>query len=131
MQRFYINLFFLFLNFDQIGTGKQLGVLALKDTNEIIGFSGLLETSVLSKKDYEIGFVLGKEYWGKGYASEIGRAQITHGLGLLKCDRLLALVQPSNSASIAVIEKMGMLLHSTVETEDRGVKHVYMIDEMV
>ena len=91
---------FFSINFDHCGNGKQLGVLTLKGTDTIIGFSGLLECSVLGQKDYEIGFVLGREYWGKGYASEIGHAQIKYGLELLGCKRLLALVAPRNKASV-------------------------------
>jgi len=120
---------FFSTNFDHCGNGKQLGVLALKGTDTIIGFSGLLECSVLGQKDYEIGFVLGREHWGKGYASEIGHAQIKYGLELLRCERLLALVAPKNISSISVLHKIGMVLHSTVETKDRGSKDIYIVEQ--
>lgn len=119
---------FFSINFDHERSGKQLGVLTLKDTSTIIGFSGLLECWVLGQKDYEIGFVLGREYWGKGYASEIGNAQIKYGLELLGCKRLLALVAPKNETSISVLHKIGMALHSTVETKTRGTKIVYIAE---
>ena len=55
-------------HFDFSGNGKALGVLCLKETREVIGFSGLLACDVFGQKDddYEIGFVLGRDYWGKG-----------------------------------------------------------------
>lgn len=113
-------------NFDSDGNGRQLGVLTLKDSGTIIGFAGLLQSSALGERDYEIGFVLGREFWGKGYATEIGRGQIKYGLEAAGCKRLLALVSPGNNASIAVLKKIGMIHHSTVETETRGKREIYV-----
>jgi ribosomal-protein-alanine N-acetyltransferase len=60
---------FFYSAFDHDGNGMQLGVLTLKDSGTIIGFAGLLESTSLGQQDFEIGFVLGREYWGKGYAT--------------------------------------------------------------
>jgi ribosomal-protein-alanine N-acetyltransferase len=117
---------FFATSFDHDGNGKQLGVLTLRNSGTIIGFAGLLECSIFGQKDYEIGFILGRDYWGKGYASEIGHAQIEYGLELLGCRRLLALVAPNNKSSLSVLLKIGMIHHSTVETKDRGTKEVYI-----
>ena len=113
-------------SFDHNGNGKQLGVLCEKDSNTIIGFAGLLECSVLGERDYEIGFVFGQKFWGKGYATEIGYAQIEYGLGVIGCTRLLAQVAPSNAASISVLVKIGMTYQVTIETENRGVREIYV-----
>jgi len=80
---------------------------------------------VLGCKDYEIGFVLARKYWGKGYASEIGIAQIEYGQDI-GCERLLALVSPGNVASKSVLHKIGMIHHSTIETETRGIRNIYV-----
>jgi ribosomal-protein-alanine N-acetyltransferase len=117
--------------FDHDGNGKQLGVLTLRNSGNIIGFSGLLECSILGcsipgKPDYEIGFVLGREFWGRGYATEIGIAQIEYGFDLAGCDRLLGVVTSKNEASRSALIKIGMSHHSTVETEQRGLREVYM-----
>jgi RimJ/RimL family protein N-acetyltransferase len=113
-------------HFDRNGNGRQLGVLTLRDSGNIIGFAGLLECSALGERDYEIGFVLGREFWGKGYATEIGRGQIEYGLEVAGCKRLLALVSPGNNASIAVLKKIGMTHHSTIETDTRGKRQIYV-----
>jgi len=112
--------------FDHDGNGKQLGVLSKKDSNTIVGFAGLLECSVLGEPDYEIGFILGREFWGQGYATEIGRAQIEYGLGVIGCKRLLAQVEPTNQSSISVLRKIGMVYHARVETESRGMREIYV-----
>ena len=113
--------------FDFTGTGTQLGVLTLKNTGEIIGFSGLLPCPVLGEQDYEIGFVLGRDFWGKGYATEIGQAQIKYGFEVIGCKRLLGVVLPENAASKAALLKSGMVYHSMVETETRGKREVYIL----
>lgn len=119
---------FFVSNFDHDGNGKQLSVLTERGDGAVIGFAGLLKCSILAPGDYEIGFVLGRSYWGKGYATEIGRAQIEYGLGPAGCKRLLALVAPANRASVSVLRKIGMHHHSTVETRHRGTKDVFIVE---
>ena len=118
-------------SFDHDGNGKQLGVLTLRNSGKIIGFCGLLECSILGrsiagKPDYEIGFVLGRDFWGRGYATEIGIAQIEYGFDRAGCDRLLGVVTSKNEASRSALIKIGMSHHSTVDTEQRGLREVYM-----
>ena len=118
---------FFYSAFDHDGNGMQLGVLTLIDSGTIIGFAGLLKSTSLGQQDFEIGFVLGREYWGKGFATEIGVAQIEYGLELRKCSRLLAFVAPKNEASKAALVKIGMQHHSTIETTSRGLRDVYIV----
>ena len=105
----------------------QLGVLTLKGSGTVIGFAGLLESTAIGKQDFEIGFVLGREFWGRGYATEIGVAQIEYGLEQKKCSRLLAFVAPENDASKSALVKIGMQHHSTIETSSRGKRDVYIV----
>jgi RimJ/RimL family protein N-acetyltransferase len=118
---------FFYSAFDHDGNGMQLGVLTLMGSGTIIGFAGLLESASLGQQDFEIGFVLGREYWGKGYATEIGVAQVEYGLERRKCSRLLAFVAPGNEASKAALVKVGMHHHSTIETTTRGMRDVYIV----
>ena len=116
--------------FDCDGNGMQLGVLTLKGAGTVIGFAGLLESTAIGKQDFEIGFVLGREFWGRGYATEIGLAQIEYGLAQKKCTRLLAFVSPQNEASKSVLLKIGMQHHSTIKTSSRGMRDVYIVYRM-
>ncbi len=61
-----------------------------------MGMENSWACSALGRRDYEIGFVLARDYWGKAYASEIGVGQIEYGLEVIGCKRLLALVSPGN-----------------------------------
>jgi [ribosomal protein S5]-alanine N-acetyltransferase len=57
----------------------------------------------------EIGYVLAKEHWGKGYGTEAVCALTTYGLNELHMHRLIALCDPANLASQRVLEKAGFL----------------------
>jgi ribosomal-protein-alanine N-acetyltransferase len=110
-------------NFEAAPTG--LCVLADKVSGEVIGFAGLSPSQVLSADDLEFGFVLAKEVWGKGLATEIGLAQIAFGLEHLGRTRLLALASPKNVASIKTLKKLGMRYHSDVRPPGRSARQVY------
>jgi RimJ/RimL family protein N-acetyltransferase len=56
----------------------------------------------------EIGYWIGKSYWGKGYATEAARAIIRFGFGDLGLNRIYALHFIGNPASGRVMQKAGM-----------------------
>jgi len=85
-----------------------LRVLALKKTNEIIGIGGLLRSILLKGEKYEFCFALKKEQWGKGYATEIGHAQINYGFNRLCLPELYASVYKENRASIKVLNRLNL-----------------------
>jgi RimJ/RimL family protein N-acetyltransferase len=57
--------------------------------------------------DVEIGWHLGTEHWGHGYATEIGRAAAEHAFGN-GVSEVYAVIRPGNQRSAAVAERLGM-----------------------
>ncbi len=114
-------------DFDHAGSGRKLGTLVELSSGNIVGFSGLMQCHALAADDYELGFVLARPAWGKGYATEIGRGQLQYGFGTLKCTRLLALAAPTNLPSISALRKIGMHYHSTMQMEGRGERQIYLV----
>ncbi len=53
----------------------------------------------------ELGYWLGVPYWGRGYATEAGRAMIDHAFGDLQHETLQAGARVTNPASRRVLEK--------------------------
>jgi [ribosomal protein S5]-alanine N-acetyltransferase len=72
--------------------------------------------------EYELGYALGTRWWGRGYATEAARAVREYALGELALPEILALVRPDNTASIHVVEKIGMELVGTRESD--GAEHL-------
>lgn len=105
-----------------------IATLREKSSEEVVGMAGLIPCRPLGIEDMELGFLLARSAWGKGYATEIGKAQIDFGFETLKLDRLIAMAHPDNRASIHVIVKLGMRFHTEVSMEGRGPRKVYIID---
>jgi len=82
------------------------------------GLNWITETS-----EVEVDFVLAKNHWGRGYATEAAKAALTYGFEVLKLDRIIALTKPENTASRRVIEKIGM--RYTKNAEYWGVTCAY------
>ncbi len=66
----------------------------------------------------ELGFWIGRDYWGRGYASEAARRMIEFATEALGVARLTGTVAAGNDASLAVLVKLGFI------EIGRGEKHV-------
>lgn len=56
----------------------------------------------------EIGWRLARQHWGRGYATEAGRAWLDHGFGTLGLGEIVAFTEAGNAASLAVMRRLGM-----------------------
>lgn len=54
---------------------------------------------------FEIGFMINRSYWGKGYAFEVCHALSSEALTQKHIDKIMAKVSPENLASINVLQK--------------------------
>jgi RimJ/RimL family protein N-acetyltransferase len=77
-----------------------------KSNSTIIGQGGLTPIS-FKGDEIELGYRLGRDFWGKGYATEIARASIDYGFETLKFDRLVAVCYEGNLGSRRVLSKAG------------------------
>lgn len=55
----------------------------------------------------EVGYLLGRAWWGHGYATEAARAAMSWGFEQIGFDELISLIDPDNAASIAVATRLG------------------------
>lgn len=75
-----------------------------KQTREFVGFGGLRSLFGTA----EVVYHLAPAHWGKGLATELGRASLRFGFEERQFDRIVAIAKPLNTASIHVMEKLGM-----------------------
>ena len=76
-----------------------------KATGQVIGFSGIKYLPEIAEN--ELGYRFLPEFWGRGLATEAGRASVDFARDDLRLKRLVALVHPDNVASSAVVTKLG------------------------
>ena len=82
----------------------------------VIGFAGLKWLVELGEVD--LGYRFLPAYWGVGLATEAGEAVLRYGFERLGLRRVIGLVMPENTASIRVLEKLGLRFDGLIE--DRG-----------
>ena len=58
--------------------------------------------------EVEVGYTLGRDFWGCGYATEAAGAVRDYALGGLGAERLIALIIHGNTASENVARKLGL-----------------------
>ncbi|HYV24365.1 MAG TPA: GNAT family N-acetyltransferase [Pyrinomonadaceae bacterium] len=79
-------------------------VVEEKASSEFVGFGGLRSLHGTP----EVVYHMAPAYWGKGYATELGRAALDFGFNERGFDRIVAIAKPDNAASVHVMEKLGM-----------------------
>jgi RimJ/RimL family protein N-acetyltransferase len=88
--------------------GFGLWAMLLKSTGGLIGDCGFFVRAVQDAFDFELGWHVHRDHWGRGYASEAAQCSIQHAFGKLGADRIIALIRPENVSSCRVAEKCGM-----------------------
>ena len=79
--------------------------VCLRETGKMIG------NLYLSRREYrkwELGFVFGRAYQGRGLASESAAALLDHAFSTLGARRIVAMCNPENEKSWRLLERLGM-----------------------
>ncbi len=87
--------------------GYGLFLVVRKQDDKPLGICGLIKRKELAHPD--IGFAFMPEYWGQGYAYEAASATLNYGYNELALKTISAITGPGNTASIALLEKLGMV----------------------
>jgi RimJ/RimL family protein N-acetyltransferase len=90
--------------------GYTLWACCLKQTGELMGFIGLNYTEWKSHftPAVEVGWRLGSQYWGKGFATEGAKASLEYGFKQCGLKEIVSFTVPANIRSIRVMEKIGL-----------------------
>lgn len=109
---------FIHQQYKDFGTGRW--AVILKETNEFLGWSGIkfITNEINNYKDfYEIGYRFIEKHWGKGYATEAGKAFIDYAFNEMKVDALYAYADAGNENSRKILEKLGLRYVNSFEYE--------------
>ncbi len=99
-------------HYQQYGFG--IWAIIEKQSGAIIGNAGLNHTEISLKgktqKIVEIGYLLHRNFWGKGYGSEVARMCVKYGFETLGLEEVYCLIKEDNKASIKVAKMLEMEL---------------------
>lgn len=82
----------------------------LREDGAFLGWCGL---KLHANGDVDLGYRLSRPHWGKGYATEAGRVCLTIGFERFGLEAIIGRTAQANSASIRVLEKLGMTFWKT------------------
>ena len=99
--------------------GYGLWAVEERATGALIGRIGFFNPE--GWPGFELGWVLARGAWGKGYATEGAAAALAHAFTELGQERVISLIYPANAASIRVAERLGEALERRTELYGREV----------
>jgi RimJ/RimL family protein N-acetyltransferase len=109
-------------------SNPELGLWATveRDTGEFLGRCGLLPWHIQGRDEVELAFMIKKERWREGLATEAARGIVKYARQGLSLRRLVSLVVPGNAASAAVAEKIGMSFECEF-VDEYGLSQLYSL----
>ena len=114
-------------HWDTHGFGMWAAELEVDHT--LVGYIGLAVPTWLPQvlPAVEVGWRLHPDHWGKGLATEGGRAALRYGFETLALDRIIAILMPENVASARVTGRLGMQDLLTTTDRERDVEVVVRV----
>jgi RimJ/RimL family protein N-acetyltransferase len=99
-----------------------------KATGDFVGRVGFLQPE--GWPGFELGWTLSRKFWGRGYASEAARRALDYAFNEMDRDHVISLIDPLNTNSIKVAERLGEKVEGKTELFGHEVL-IYGIDRPV
>jgi ribosomal-protein-alanine N-acetyltransferase len=98
----------------------ELGLWATihKETGKFIGRCGLLPWEIDGVLEVEVAYLLDKDFWRQGLATEAAEGILKYAFETLDLPRIICLMDPDNIASQKVAQRIGMTLERKVDGID-------------
>lgn len=106
--------------------GFGLWATVRKADGALLGRVGLLAQEIDGRREVEVGYALGRPFWGHGYALEAARACRDWAFRNLGVPHVISLILPENERSIRVAERNGMTLWKMADYKQHRVR-VYRV----
>ena len=99
-----------------LNTGMGGWTLRRSEEDAVLG--NIFLKPVRDLPEIEVGYTLGRQFWGQGYAYEALTEVVRHGRGR-GIDRIIALVRPANIRSIRLLLRCGFAFEATVPIREK------------
>jgi [ribosomal protein S5]-alanine N-acetyltransferase len=95
--------------------GHSFLLIVRKEDGAALGYCGLiLQEDVDGVDEVEVGYGLKQKYWHHGYATQAARACLSYGFYVLGQKKIISLIRPENTASVAVALRNGLKREKSV-----------------
>ncbi|HEV2321899.1 MAG TPA: GNAT family N-acetyltransferase [Gammaproteobacteria bacterium] len=101
--------------------GCCVGAAVLKETGEVAGVAGIQPQD--KSGYYELAWWVWKDYWNRGYATELAHAMKDHAFRIMGLKQCVAIADVPNLASIRVMQKIGMRYEGLLNAHDLAERH--------
>ncbi len=103
--------------------GHGLWLVSEKATGRPVGQVGILVQNVRGVDEKEVGYLIHRPFWRRGFATEAAAACRDYAFTALRRQRVIALVRPENVPSQGVARKLGMRLEPGI-VQHGGFAHI-------
>ena len=115
-------------------SAPEIYAVVLKETNEPIGCCGIVNASDMNNEEAEIGYWIGKPYWGQGLIPEAVKRLLSRCFNELNLDAVWCGFYEGNLKSKRVCEKSGFKFHHTnvgvtSPLGDKRTEHFYIMSK--
>lgn len=107
--------------------GYGLWAVEERATGALLGRVGFFEPE--GWPGFELAWMLRRESWGRGYATEAAGRALAHAFTDLGRERVISLIRPGNHASVRVAERLGERLEGATTLFGQEAL-VYVIDRV-
>jgi RimJ/RimL family protein N-acetyltransferase len=101
--------------------GHALWLVTERDSGVPVGQVGLVMQAIQGEPIPEIGYLIHRPFWRRGYATEAAMGTRLHAFETLRYPRVISLIRPENTPSQGVARKMGMTIRA--RTWHGGFEH--------
>ncbi len=99
--------------------GYGMWLVFEKETGELIGRAGLEHREYNDVVELELGYLIGRKYQGKGYATEVCTAILDYAKENAGFERINTVIQDGNDVSIALSKKLGFEQKESYEMDGK------------
>lgn len=101
--------------------GCGLWLVLDRESGEPLGRVGLMRQEVNGADEFEVGYMIHRPFWRRGFASEAAVAVRDWAFAERRLPRVVSLIRPENAPSQGVARKLGMTIAG--EIIQAGVPH--------
>lgn len=105
--------------------GYGMFLIEIKNDGLPAGYCGLRYMEGIDK--VELGYIISRQYWGEGVASEAASACIQYARNILKTDELISVTSPENMASQKILTRLGFKRTPDLDGIYHGMEHIFFI----